>query len=236
MKRREFLTSLGIISAGIMLEPALSKTRNLLTIEGTKNMSTFKLPDLPYDKGALKPFISEETFDYHHGKHHAAYVNNLNNLIKDTPYADLTLEAVIQKSADEKKVGIFNNGAQHWNHTFFWNCMSPNGGGKPTGKIAELITRDFGSFETLKEKLSQAAVTLFGSGWAWLVENNDGKLEIVQYANADTPIIHNQKPLITIDVWEHAYYIDYRNARPKFVEGFWDVVNWEYANKLLENK
>lgn len=221
------------MTTGVVLSPVIAKTE-ILTNKGFMNMNVFTLPELPYDKSALKPFITEETFDYHHGKHHAAYVNNLNNLIKDlNDYNELNLEKLIQKAADEKKVGIFNNAAQHWNHAFFWNCMSPNGGGKPKGKIAELIDKDFGSFDTMKEKLSQAAVTLFGSGWAWLVQNEEGKLEIVQYANADTPIIHGKQPLVTIDVWEHAYYIDYRNQRPKFVEGFWDVVNWDNANKQL---
>jgi superoxide dismutase, Fe-Mn family len=194
---------------------------------------SFSLPDLPFSKDALLPFLSEETFDYHHGKHHAAYVNNANNLAKDTPYDDLALEEAIVRAAEEHHTGMFNNTAQIWNHTFFWNCMSPGGGGAPAGSIGELIDRDFGDFETFKEKFSQAAVTLFASGWCWLALDSDGKLEILQLSNADTPMIHAKKALLTIDVWEHAYYIDYRNARPKFVEGFWDVVNWEWVNSLL---
>lgn len=193
----------------------------------------FQLPELPFPKDSLAPFLSAETFDYHHGKHHAAYVNNTNNLIKDTPYDDMTLEEVIRKAASEGTTGLFNNSAQIWNHSFFWNCMSPNGGGAPTGKIGELITRDFGDVDAFKEQLTKAAVSLFGSGWAWLTLNAEGKLEILPLSNADTPLIHNKTPLLTIDVWEHAYYIDYRNARPKFVEGFWDVINWDQANSLL---
>ncbi len=193
----------------------------------------FQLPELPFPKDSLAPFLTPETFDYHHGKHHAAYVNNTNNLIKDTPYDDLALEEVIRKAASEGATGLFNNSAQIWNHSFFWNCMSPSGGGAPTGKVGELITRDFGSFDAFKEQFTKTAVTLFGSGWAWLALNAEGKLELLPLANADTPIIHNKKPLLTVDVWEHAYYIDYRNARPKFVEGFWDVVNWEQANSQL---
>ena len=193
----------------------------------------FQLPELPFPKDSLKPYLSEETFDYHHGKHHAAYVNNANNLIKDTPYDDMALEDVIRKSAAEGATGLFNNTAQIWNHTFFWNCMSPDGGGAPAGKLGELITRDFGGLDAFKEQFTKAAVTLFGSGWAWLALNAEGKLELLQLSNADTPMIHNKTALLTLDVWEHAYYIDYRNARPKFVEGFWDVVNWNHANSLL---
>ena len=193
----------------------------------------FQLPELPFPKDSLNPFLSEETFDYHHGKHHAAYVNNANNLIKDTPFDDMALEDVIRKAAADGNTGLFNNSAQIWNHTFFWNCMSPNGGGAPAGKLGELITRDFGSLDAFKEQFTKAAVTLFGSGWAWLAMNGDGKLELLQLSNADTPMVHNKTALLTIDVWEHAYYIDYRNARPKFVEGFWDVVNWEHAAALV---
>lgn len=191
------------------------------------------LPELPFDKKAFGSYISEEGFEYHHGKHHNAYVNNLNNMIKDTPMADLSLEEVINKSASEKNVGVFNNSAQHYNHSFFWNCLSPNGGGAPSGEIAEKIKRDFGSFENFKEQFSTSAVKLFGSGWVWLVSDNSGKLSIKPFANADTPIVSDNKPVLTIDVWEHAYYIDHRNARPKFVEGYWDIVNWDFANKNL---
>ncbi|MBR9976697.1 MAG: superoxide dismutase [Bacteroidetes bacterium] len=193
----------------------------------------FQLPELPFSKDALTPFLSPETFDYHHGKHHAAYVNNANGLVADTPYDNMTLEAVIRTAAAEKATGLFNNAAQIWNHTFFWNCMSPSGGGAPGGRIGELITRDFGTFDAFKKQFTKAAVTLFGSGWAWLTVDESGSLELLQLSNADTPIVHNKTALLTIDVWEHAYYIDYRNARPKFVEGFWDVVNWQHVNDIL---
>jgi Fe-Mn family superoxide dismutase len=191
------------------------------------------LPELPFDKKAFGSYISEEGFDYHHGKHHNAYVTNLNNLIKDTAMADLSLEEVINKSASEKNIGVFNNSAQHYNHSFFWNCLSPNGGGAPSGEIAERINRDFGSFENFKEQFSTSAVKLFGSGWVWLVSDESGKLSIKPFANADTPLVSDASPILTLDVWEHAYYIDHRNARPKFVEGFWDIVNWDFANKNL---
>ena len=193
----------------------------------------FQLPELPFAKDSLKPFLSEETFDYHHGKHHTAYVTNLNALAADTVFADMDLPDAIKRAASEGNRPVFNNAAQHWNHSFFWNCMSPNGGGAPSGSIAELISRDFGDFESFKEQFSKAAVTLFGAGWAWLALTGDGKLEILALPNADTPLVHGKTAILTIDVWEHAYYIDYRNARPRFVEGFWDVVNWKYANSLL---
>lgn len=193
----------------------------------------FQLPDLPFSKDALTPFLSPETFDYHHGKHHAAYVKNANGLVADTPYDNMTLEAVIRTASAERATGLFNNAAQIWNHSFFWNCMSPSGGGAPEGRIGELIARDFGTFDAFKEQFSKAAVTLFGSGWAWLTVDASGSLELLQLSNADTPIVHNKTALLTIDVWEHAYYIDYRNARPKFVEGFWDVVNWQHVNAIL---
>ncbi len=192
----------------------------------------FILPELPYDKKALHPFISEETFEFHHGKHHAAYVNNLNAAVKDTDYEGIKLEDAIIRSAKENKLPVFNNGAQHWNHTFFWECMTPNGGGTPKGKIAELINSNFGSFDAFKDQFSKAATTLFGAGWAWLTSEND-KLEIIALSNAGTPITLNKKALLTIDVWEHAYYIDYRNSRPKFIEGFWDVINWDKVNSRI---
>jgi len=193
----------------------------------------FELPQLPFSKDAFGSFITSEGFDYHHGKHHAAYVTNLNNLVKDTPWENKNLEEIIVASHTEKNAPIFNNSAQVYNHTFFWNCISPNGGGAPTGKIMELINRDFGGFDTFKEQFSSAAVKLFGSGWAWLTMNAAGKLEIKQYANAGTPATDNLKGVLTVDVWEHAYYIDHRNARPKFVDMYWDVVNWNFANTNL---
>ncbi len=190
---------------------------------------SFQLPELPFAPDALLPHISPETLEYHHGKHHAAYVNNLNNLIVGTEFEGMSLEDIIRKS----NTGIFNNSAQVYNHTFFWDCLTPNGGGTPTGKIADAITQSFGSFDEFKNKFSTAAATLFGSGWAWLVKNSDGGLEIVQKSNAGTPLTDGTTPILTIDVWEHAYYIDYRNARPKFIEHFWELVNWDFAEKNL---
>ena len=192
------------------------------------------LPELPYDKNALNPIITEETFDYHYEKHHAAYVNNLAGLVKDTEWAEKDIVDIIRKSYNENQVAIFNNAAQHWNHSFFWNCLSPDGGKNPTGKIAELINRDFGSFKNFKEQFSATAVKLFGAGWAWLAQNQEGKLEILPMKDAFTPLTENKTLILTLDVWEHAYYIDYRNARPKFVEGFWELVNWNFANQNLK--
>ncbi|AEL25112.1 superoxide dismutase [Cyclobacterium marinum] len=192
-----------------------------------------KLPELPYDKNALSPVITEEGFDYHHGKHHMAYVNNLNNLIKDSLWEEKSLKTIVTDSFNEGNTAVFNNSAQHFNHNFFWKCLSPNQGGAPTGKIAELIDRDFNGFETFKKDFSEAAVKLFGSGWAWLVLNNENKLQIVPLKDANTPVTFNVKPLLTLDVWEHAYYIDHRNLRPKFVDGFWEIINWEFVNKNI---
>lgn len=191
---------------------------------------SFELPALPYSKDALQPHISAETLDYHHGKHHKAYVTNLNNMIPGTEFEKMSLEEIIKKSSG----GIFNNAAQVFNHTFFWNCMKPNGGGEPSGKLADAINKSFGSFSAFKEKFTTAAKTQFGSGWAWLVQNKDGGLEVVQTANAGCPLTDGKTPLLTCDVWEHAYYIDYRNARPDFVEAFWKVVNWDFAGKQLK--
>lgn len=195
---------------------------------------TQTLPELPYDTNALNPIITEETFDYHYGKHHATYVNNLAGLVKDTPLETATVEEIIQKGFAENNAGLFNNAAQHWNHSFFWNCLSPNGGKAPQGRIAELLNRDFGSFEEFKNKFSETAIKLFGAGWAWLAQDDQGLLEIVPMKDAHTPLTENKTPILTLDVWEHAYYIDYRNARPKFVEGFWEIVNWDFANKNLK--
>ncbi|WNZ59508.1 superoxide dismutase [Myxococcus sp. MxC21-1] len=185
----------------------------------------FTLPDLPYKKDALAPHMSAETLEFHHDKHHAAYVNNLNKLLDGKPEANKSLEEVILNSDG----GVFNNAAQVWNHTFFWQCMKPAGGGKPTGELAAAIDRDFGSFEKFKEEFSTAAATQFGSGWAWLVLEG-GKLKVTKTGNADLPMKHGQKALLTIDVWEHAYYIDFRNARPKFIETFLThLVNWDFV-------
>jgi len=186
---------------------------------------TFELPPLPYAKNALEPFISEETLDYHYGKHHQTYVTNLNNLVPGSEFEGLSLEEIIRKSSG----GIFNNAAQVWNHTFYWNCMKPNGGGQPTGELADAISKSFGSFEKFKEEFTKCAVTTFGSGWAWLVKNTDGSLALVSTSNAGCPLTSGQTPLLTCDVWEHAYYIVYRNARPKYVEDFWNVVNWDFV-------
>jgi Fe-Mn family superoxide dismutase len=185
-----------------------------------------ELPELPYAKNALEPHISAETLEYHHDKHHATYVTNLNNLIPGTEYENLSLEDLIKKAPAG---GIFNNAAQIWNHTFYFNCLSPNGGGEPTGPLAEAIAAAFGGFADFKEKFSTSAATNFGSGWTWLAKNTEGSLEIVNTSNAGTVITGDKQPLLTIDVWEHAYYIDYRNARPKYVQAFWNVVNWDFA-------
>jgi Fe-Mn family superoxide dismutase len=194
---------------------------------------SFVLPELPFEKKDFKGFISVEGFDYHHGKHHAAYVNNLNAAVENTDYKSMSLEKVVKKAAEEKNMAIFNNGSQHYNHTFFWNCMKPNGGGLPTGELAKLIERDFGSFENFKKQFSDAGAKLFGSGWAYLALNKEDKLEILQFSNAGSPFVQDKKAVLTIDVWEHAYYIDHRNARPNFINLFWDFVNWDFANKQL---
>ncbi|HWP00483.1 MAG TPA: Fe-Mn family superoxide dismutase [Methylococcus sp.] len=185
-----------------------------------------ELPPLPYTKDALEPHLSAETLDFHYGKHQQAYVTNLNNLIPGTEYEHLALEEIIRKAPTG---AIFNNAAQVWNHTFYWNSLSPKGGGQPSGRLAEAITRTFGSLAKFKEEFTRCAVGTFGSGWAWLVKNPDGTLGIVSTSNAGCPLTAGRTPLLTCDVWEHAYYIDYRNARPKYVEAFWNLVNWNFA-------
>lgn len=189
----------------------------------------FTLPELPYDKNALEPHISGETLEYHYGKHHQAYVTNLNKLIQDTEYESMELEEIIKNS----KGGIFNNAAQVWNHTFYWHCLSPNGGNEPKGKLAEAINKHFGSFQSFKEQFTQTAISTFGSGWAWLVQDNSGALKIVSTSNAATPMTEGLTALLTCDVWEHAYYIDYRNARPDYVSGFWKLVNWDFVSSNM---
>ncbi|MGC1508014.1 superoxide dismutase [Fe] [Ketobacter sp.] len=190
----------------------------------------FTLPELPYAKDALAPTISAETLEYHYGKHHQTYVDKLNGLVPGTEYEGKSLEEIIKSSSG----GVFNNAAQIWNHTFYWNSLSPNGGGEPTGAIAEAIKSAFGSFEDFKAKFNDKAVNNFGSSWTWLVKKADGSLDIVNTSNAGTPITEEGvTPLITVDLWEHAYYIDFRNARPKYLEGFWNLVNWEFANANL---
>jgi Fe-Mn family superoxide dismutase len=189
-------------------------------------MSTFTLPPLPYAPDALAPHMSKETFEYHHGKHHQAYVTNLNNLVPGTEFAGLSLEDIVRKSSGP----IFNNAAQVWNHTFFWSCMKPAGGGEPQGALAAAINTKRGSYAAFKEAFTKSAVGNFGSGWTWLVKKADGSVDIVNTSNAATPLTTTDKPLLTIDVWEHAYYVDYRNARPKFVETFLSsLVNWSFA-------
>jgi Fe-Mn family superoxide dismutase len=186
----------------------------------------FSLPPLPYEKGALAPHISAETLEFHYGKHHQAYVTNLNKLLEGKPEANKSLEEVVLSSEG----GVFNNAAQVWNHTFYWHSMKPQGGGAPTGDLADAIKRDFGSVEKFGEEFSNAGATQFGSGWAWLVLGKDKKLAVTKTANADLPLKHGQTPLLTMDVWEHAYYIDYRNARPKYIETFLkSLVNWDFA-------
>ena len=189
----------------------------------------FTLPELPYPKDALAPHISAETLDFHHGKHHNAYVTKLNELVAaDASLAGKSLEDLVRTTSG----GVFNQAAQVWNHTFYWHSMKPGGGGEPKGPLADAINKAFGSFSTFKEKFSAAAVGQFGSGWAWLVKNN-GNLEIVATSNAGCPLTEGKTPILTCDVWEHAYYIDYRNARPKYVESWWNLVNWDHAASKL---
>jgi Fe-Mn family superoxide dismutase len=188
-----------------------------------------ELPELPYAKDSLAPHISPETIDFHYGAHHATYVKNLNNLIRDTEFAEASLEDIICKAGG----GIFNNAAQVWNHTFYWNSLSPDGGGAPTGKVKEALDQAYGSYAKFQEAFTGKAATLFGSGWCWLVKNSDGTLAIEQTHDAGNPITEGKKPLLTCDVWEHAYYIDYRNARPKYLESYWNLVNWSFLDSNL---
>jgi len=184
----------------------------------------FELPPLPYAKNALEPYISAETLEYHYGKHHQAYVTKLNELVAGTPNADKSLEEIVKTSSG----GLFNQAAQVWNHTFYWNCLSPKGG-QPSGALAKAIDAKFGSFDKFKETFNAQAVGNFGSGWTWLIKTADGGVDIVNTSNADTPIAHGQTPLLTVDVWEHAYYIDYRNARAKYLENIWNIINWDFV-------
>jgi len=188
-----------------------------------------KLPELPYKKNKLEPYISAETLEYHYGKHHQAYVTNLNNLIAGTDFENSSLEEIVKNAQG----GLFNNAAQVWNHSFYWKSLDPNGGGKPKNAVADAIVKSFGSFDNFKAQFSKNAVTNFGSGWTWLVKEGD-ELAIMNTNNADSALAHRKTALLTIDVWEHAYYIDYRNARPKYVDAYWNLVNWDYANKNLE--
>jgi Fe-Mn family superoxide dismutase len=212
--------------AGAVL--AKCSSLGLVTIE---DLMEYKLPPLPYAMDALEPALSKETLEYHYGKHHRAYVKELNNLIKGTEFENATLEQIIRESSGP----LFNNAAQTWNHTFFWNCLAPRGGGKPTGALAQAISDKWGSYAQFKEAFSKSAVGNFGSGWTWLVVRSDG-VAIVNTDDADNPLTKDDEPLLTIDVWEHAYYIDYRNERPKFVEAFLkNLVNWDFAQRNYEN-
>jgi superoxide dismutase, Fe-Mn family len=186
-----------------------------------------KLPDLPYAMDALQPHISKETLEFHYGKHHQTYVTNLNNLIKGTEFENMALEDIVKKSAG----GMFNNAAQIWNHTFYWYCLKPSGGGQPTGALADAINKKFGSFDEFKKQFTQTCVTTFGSGWGWLVKNADGSIELMSTSNAQSPMTSGKTALLTCDVWEHAYYVDYRNRRPDYVAAFWNLVNWDFVSK-----
>ena len=188
-----------------------------------------QLPPLPYDVGALAPHLSAETLGFHHGKHHATYVTNLNGLIPGTEFEQLPLEEIVRRASGP----LFNNAAQVWNHTFYWHSLAPRGGGEPRGALADAIAQTFGSFAAFREQFTKTAVGTFGSGWAWLVLTSAGKLELVSTGNAATPLTTGNRPLLTCDVWEHAYYIDYRNARPKYVEAFWNLVDWDMVAKRM---
>ena len=194
---------------------------------------SFELPALPYAKDALAPHISAETLEYHYGKHHQTYVTNLNNLIKGTAFEGKSLEEIVRSSEG----GVFNNAAQVWNHTFYWNCLAPNAGGEPTGKLADAIAASFGSFADFKAQFTDAAIKNFGSGWTWLVKGTDGKLAIVSTSNAGTPLTTDATPLMTVDVWEHAYYIDYRNRRADFIKSYWELIDWDkVADRIFPRK
>ncbi len=193
------------------------------------------IPELPFTKDALEPYISSRTLDFHYGKHHNAYVVNTNKLLENHALKDKTLEEIIRgTTGDSSQAGLFNNAAQVWNHTFYWNSIKPKGGGKPTGKIADRIDKDLGGYDKFVEALQTAGVGQFGSGWAWLVVNKDGKLEVTKTANADTPLAHGLKPVLTVDVWEHAYYLDYQNRRPDYVKSFIEsLINWDFASSNI---
>jgi len=193
----------------------------------------FELPQLPFDPATLAPFLSKETFDFHHGKHHAAYVNKLNEAVANTDFEQFTLEEIIKKAQIEKNLPVYNNAAQHWNHSFFWNCLQTKNNSSPSEKISKLIDNSFGNFEKFTEQFSQSALALFGSGWIWLAINSENKLEILKQSNADNPLITDKKALLTLDVWEHAYYIDYRNARADYLKNFWDYINWNFVETQL---
>ena len=238
MSKRKFIKALTlspILMLGACKLKALSHNAILTkNIFGRTNMP-FELPTLPYGKNALAPHISENTINYHYGKHHQAYITNLNNLIAGTDFANKSLEEIIKISANDKtKAGIFNNSAQVWNHTFYWHSMKPNGGGKPTGEVLKKIETDFGSYENFVTEFKNAGATQFGSGWAWLVLDAD-KLKVVKTGNAETPLTTSAKPLMTMDVWEHAYYLDFQNARPSYIDTFLNhLVNWDFVAENLK--
>ncbi|MGM0566006.1 MAG: superoxide dismutase [Bacteroidota bacterium] len=189
----------------------------------------FQLPPLPYGNADLEPHISEQTVNYHYGKHHKTYVDKVNKLTEGTSFEDATLEEIIKKADG----GVFNNGAQVWNHTFYWHSLSPDGGGQPSGKLKEAIDRDFGSFEKFKEQFTASATTLFGSGWTWLVLKDDGRLDIINESNAGNPLRNGMKPLLTCDMWEHAFYLDRQNRKPEYLDAFWKLVNWDAVEKRM---
>lgn len=191
----------------------------------------YELPELPYAQDALAPVISQETIEYHYGKHHQTYVTNLNNLVPGTEFEGKSLQEIITSAPAG---GVFNNAAQIWNHSFYWNCLSPNGGGGPTAALADAINAAFGSFDEFKDKFSTSAATNFGSGWTWLVKKTDGSVDIVNTSNAGCPLTDDVTPLLTVDVWEHAYYVDYRNARPKYLQAIWDIINWDFVASNFE--
>ena len=225
--RRQFLTTL-LVGSSVLAFGGLLGSRPARAADGP-----FKLPPLPYAENALEPVISARTIGFHYGKHHQGYVNNLNKLVTGTPLADQPLEAVVKATANPDQTAIFNNAAQVWNHTFYWNSLKPKGGGKPTGALAEMIDKSFGGFEQFKAEFAKAATGQFGSGWVWLVKDGD-KLAVVKTGNADNPLVHGQKPLLTVDVWEHAYYLDYQNRRADYVTAVLDgLINWDFAAQNL---
>ena len=237
ISRRDFL-KLAVGGAALVSAPATAKVLERTHSTNEASMA-FTLPPLPYDKKALEPHISAQTFDFHHGKHHNAYVTKLNELLPGSGFENASLEEIIIKThGDDSKAALFNNAAQHWNHSFFWECLKPNGGGKPTGELAKKIDSDLGGYEKFAADFKAAAIGQFGSGWAWLVQNGkSGKLEIVKTGNAHLPLAHGNRALLTVDVWEHAYYLDYQNRRPDFVQTYLDkLINWDFANANYAGK
>jgi superoxide dismutase, Fe-Mn family len=230
MRRREFIAGTLAAGAGIALGNRLQAAEPAPPAKKGETKMPFQQPPLPFPMNAMKPFLSEEQLMYHYGKHHAAYFKNLNGLVEGKPEADMPLREVVIKSPAGP---MFNNAAQAWNHSFYWDCMMPSGGGEPKGDLAEAIKHAFGNAADFKKAMSETAVKLFGSGWAWLATDPAGKLEIMSLGNADTPLKHGKEPVLTIDVWEHAYYVDYHNERPRYVDGFWNAVNWSFAQKCF---